>query len=153
MTCNNSRAKNNLIDCGWSPHSFSSVSSVAKLCPTICDPMDCSTPGFPVHHQPLEVTQTHVHWVCDAIQSSHPLPSPSLLAFNLFQHQGLFQSQFFASGGQSIQVSASASVLPMNISKSGNAHVPQLVTWKCGFCILGFQPTEDHKYGHNPLLV
>ena len=53
-------------------------------------PMDCTSPGLPVHHQLLEFTQTHVHWVGDAIQSSHPLSSPSL-AFNLFQHQGLFQ--------------------------------------------------------------
>ena len=52
--------------------------------------MDCSTPSFPVHHQLLEFAQTHVHWVSDAIQPSHPLPSPSLPAFNLSQHQGLF---------------------------------------------------------------
>ena len=80
------------------------------------DPMDRSTPGFRVHHQPPELTQTHVHWVGDAIQPSHPLSSPSPLAFNLSQHQGNFpMSQFFASGGQSIRVSALASVLPMNI--------------------------------------
>ena len=53
--------------------------------------MDCSTPGFPVHHQPPELTQTHVHRVGDAIQPSHPLSSPSLPAFNLSQHQGFFQ--------------------------------------------------------------
>ena len=58
---------------------------------TLCYPMDCSTPGLPVHHQLLESTQTHVHWVGDAIQPSHPLPSPSPLAFNLAQHQGLFK--------------------------------------------------------------
>ena len=57
---------------------------------TLCDPMDYSTPGLPVHHQVLEFTQTHVHWVGDAIQLSHPLPSPSPPAFNLSQHQGLF---------------------------------------------------------------
>ena len=56
-----------------------------------CDPMDCSTPGFPVHHQLPELAQTHVHWVSDAIQSSHPLSSPSPPAFNLSQHQSLFQ--------------------------------------------------------------
>ena len=72
-------------------------------------------PGFPVHHQLLELAQTHVHRVSEAIQPSHPLSSPSPPAFNLSQHQGLFKSQFFASGGQSIGVSASASVLPMNI--------------------------------------
>ena len=65
--------------------------SVAQLCPAICDPMDCSTPGFPVHHQLLELAQTHVHWVSDAIQPSHPPLSPFPPAFNLSQHQGLFQ--------------------------------------------------------------
>ena len=63
----------------------------AQSCPTLCNPMDCSTPGLPVHHQLLEFTQTHVHRVGDAIQPSHPLSSPSLPAFNLSQHQGLFQ--------------------------------------------------------------
>ena len=72
--------------------------------------MDCSTPGLPVYHQLLESTQTHVHWYGDAIQPSHPLSSPSLLAFNLSQHQGFLVSQFFTSGGQSIGVSASALV-------------------------------------------
>ena len=64
--------------------------SVTQSCPTLCDSMDCSTPGFPVHHQLLEFTQTHVHWIIDAIQPSHPLLSPSP-AFSLSQHQGLFQ--------------------------------------------------------------
>ena len=91
------------------------ISSVTQLCPTLCDPMDCSTPGFPVYHQLLELTQSHVHWVSDAIQPSCPLSSPSPAAFNLSQHQGLFQlSQFFTSDGQSIGVSASTSVLPVN---------------------------------------
>ena len=67
-----------------------SVSSVTQLCPTLCNPMDCSTPGLSVHHQLLEFTQAHVHWVGDAIQLSHPLSSPSP-AFNLSQHQGLFK--------------------------------------------------------------
>ena len=66
-------------------------SSVAQSCPTLCDPMGCSTPGFPVHHQLLELAQTCVHWVSDAIQPSHPLLSPSPLTFNLSQHQGPFQ--------------------------------------------------------------
>ena len=64
-------------------------SSVAQLCPTLCDPMDCSTSDFPVHHQLSELTQTHDHQVSDAIQSSHPLLSPFPPAFNLSQHQGL----------------------------------------------------------------
>ena len=66
-------------------------SSVTQSCPTFCNPMDCSTPGFPVHHQLLEVTQTYVHWVSDAIQPSHPLLSPFPPAFNFSQHQGFFQ--------------------------------------------------------------
>ena len=66
-------------------------SSVAQWCPTLCDPMDCSTPGFPVHHQLPEFTQTHVHCVGDAIQQPHLLSSTSLPTFNLSQHQGLFQ--------------------------------------------------------------
>ena len=64
--------------------------SVAQSCPTLCNPMDCSTPGFPVHHQLPELTQTHVHRVGDTIQPFHPLLSPSPPAFNLSQHQGLF---------------------------------------------------------------
>ena len=71
-------------------HLMIPLSSVAQSCPTLCKPMDCSTPGFPVHHQLLELTQIHVHGVSDAIQSSHPLSSPSTLAFNLSQHRGLF---------------------------------------------------------------
>ena len=72
---------------------FSSVqfNSVTQSCPTLCDPMDCSMPGLSVYHQFPEFTQTHVHWVGDAIQPSHPLSSPSPPAFNLSQHQGLFK--------------------------------------------------------------
>ena len=66
-------------------------SSVPQLCPTLCDPMDCSMPGLPVHHQLPEFTQTHAHWVSDAIQWSYPLLSPSPPPFNLSQHQGLFK--------------------------------------------------------------
>ena len=69
---------------------FFSFSSVQSLSPTLCNPMDCSMPGFPVHHQLPEFTQIHVHWVGDAIQPSHPLLSPSP-AFNLSQYQGLFK--------------------------------------------------------------
>ena len=66
-------------------------SSVAQLCLTLCEPMNCSTPGLPVHHQHLEFTQTHVRRVGDAIQPSHPLSSPSSFAPNPSQHQSLFQ--------------------------------------------------------------
>ena len=67
------------------------VSSVAQSCLTLCDPRACSTPGLPVHHQLPELAQTHVHRVSDAIQSSHPLSSPSPPAPNPSEHQGLFQ--------------------------------------------------------------
>ena len=66
-------------------------SSVPQLCLTFCDPMDCSTPGFPVFYHLPEFTQTHVHQVGDVIQPSHPMSSPSPPAFDLSQHQGLFQ--------------------------------------------------------------
>ena len=66
-------------------------SSVTHSCPALCDPMDCSTPGFPVHHQLPALAQTHVHRISDATQPSHPLSSTSPPAFYLSQHQGLFQ--------------------------------------------------------------
>ena len=91
--------------------------SVAQSCPTLHDPMDCSTPNLPVHHQLPEFTQTHLCWVGDAIQPSHPLSSPSPSAPNPSQHQSLFQwvcSLHEVAKVLSIIVSASASVLPMN---------------------------------------
>ena len=76
------------------------LSSVAKLCPTLCNPMDCSTPGFSVHHQLLQPTQTHVHSVGDATQASHPLSSPFSSHLQSFPASGSFpMSRFFASGG------------------------------------------------------
>ena len=83
-------------------------SSVAQLCMTLSNPMNCSTPGLPVHHQLPEFTQTQVHWVSDAIQPSHPLSSPFPPACNPSQHQSFPMSQLFASGGQSTGVSALA---------------------------------------------
>ena len=68
-------------------------SSVTQSCPVLCDPMDCSMPGLPVHHQLPEFTQTHVHQVGDAIQPSHPLSSPSPPTFNLFQHPRVFSNE------------------------------------------------------------
>ena len=70
---------------------FSSVHFSSSIVSDSCDSIDCSTPGLPVHHQHPEFTQTHVHWVDDTIQPSHPLSSPSPPAFNLSQHQGLFK--------------------------------------------------------------
>ena len=90
--------------------------SVAKLCLTLCDPTNCSTPGFPVLYYLLKFAQTHVHWISDVIQPSHPLSSSSPPTFSLSQ-QSFPVNQLFASGGQSIRASASASasVLPVNI--------------------------------------
>ena len=81
------------LEIHWLAARFSSVqlSSVAQPYLTLSDPMDCSTPGFPVHHQLPELTQIHVHWVGNAIQPPHLLSSPSPPAFNLSQHQGLFK--------------------------------------------------------------
>ena len=90
----------------WSPHTIAprfysksihcnkepvQCSSVIQSCLTLCDPMDCSMPGLAVHHQLPEFTQTHVHWVGNAIQPSHPLSSPSATTFNVSNHQGLFK--------------------------------------------------------------
>ena len=90
-------------------YKFSQFSSVVQSCLTLCDPMNRSTLGLPVHHWLSESTKTHVHWVGGDIQPSHPLLSPSPPALNISQHQGLFPS-----GGQSIGVSASTSVPPVN---------------------------------------
>ena len=79
------------LSCNCNLQTECSVGSVGQSCPTLCDPMNCSTPGLPVHHQLVEFTQTHVHWVGDAIKPFHPLSSPSPSAFNLLQHQGLFK--------------------------------------------------------------
>ena len=93
---------------------FSSVQSVTQSCPTLCNRMNCSMPGLPVHHQIPEFTQTHVHRVSDAIQTSHPVV-PFSSCLQSLPASGFFpMSQLFAGSGQSIDVSASASVLPMN---------------------------------------
>ena len=91
-------------------------SSVAQSCPTLCDSMDCSMPGFPVHLQLPELAQAHVHCVGDAIQPSYLLSFPSPPTFNLSEHQGLFKwvnSSHHVD--KALGVSASASVLPMSI--------------------------------------
>ena len=91
------------------------ISSVTQLCLTLCNPRNCNILDFPARDQLLELTETHVHLAGDVIQPSHLLRSLSPLAFNISQHQGLYMSQFFSSGGPSIEASASASVLPINI--------------------------------------
>ena len=90
-------------------------SSFAQSCPTLCNPMDCSTPGLPVHHQLPELAQIHVHRASDVIQSSHPLSSPSPPAFNLSQHQGLFQGvSSLHKVAEGLELQLQPSVLPMN---------------------------------------
>ena len=89
-------------------------SSVTQSCPTLCDPMDFSTPGLSVHHQLPEFTQTHVHWVSDAIQPSHPLSSPSP-TFNLSQHQGLLKwVSSLHQVAKELEFQLQQSLLPMN---------------------------------------
>ena len=114
-----SAIKTNLQSPTWT-HISLCCCSAAQSCLTLCEHMDCSMPSFPVFHRLPEFTQTHVHWVCDAIQPSCPLSSPSppvfFFFFFSFPAAGYFpMSWLFASGGQSIRASASASVLPMNI--------------------------------------
>ena len=91
-------------------------SSVTESYPTLRDPVEFSTPGFPVHHQLLELAQAHFHWIGDAIQTSHPLssPSPPVFSQSFPASRSFPMSQFLASGGQSIEMSALASVLPVN---------------------------------------
>ena len=91
-------------------------SLVTQLCPTLCDPMDCRTPGFPLHHHLPELAQTHAHRISDAIQPSQTLVVPFFSCLQSLSASGFFPvSQLFASDGHSIGTSASASVLPMNI--------------------------------------
>ena len=89
-------------------------SSVTQSCPTLCDPMNCSTPGLPIHHQLLEFTQIHVHRVSDAIQPSHPLVPFSSCSQSLPASESFPMSQLFAWGGQSTGVSALATFLWKN---------------------------------------
>ena len=122
------------------------ISSIAQSCLTLCDPMNCSTPGFPVHHQLLELVQTHVHPVSDAMQSSHPLSSPSPPSLNLSQHQGLFQWVSSShQGGQSIGVSASASVLPMYIQDWFLLGSTSLISLQSKGLSQEFSPTPQFK--------
>ena len=122
--------------------------SVTQLCPTICDSMDCSTPCCPVLHHLLEPAQTHVHWVCNAIQPSHPLSSPSPPAFNLSQHQGLFQWVSCSHQVAKYWASASASVLPMNIQDWFHFRLTDLISLQSkGLSRVSFNTTtQKHKF-------
>jgi len=108
-------------------------SSVAQSYPTLCDPMNPSTPGLPVYHQLPELTETHVHRVSDAIQPSHPLSSPSPLAPNPSQHQSFPVSQLFAWGGQSTGVSALASFLPKKSQGWSSSEWTGWIIWSSNF--------------------
>ena len=121
-------------------HQSVQFSSVAQSCPTLCDPMNRSTPGLPVHHQLPEFTQTHVRRVSDAIQPSHPLSSPSPPASNPSQYQSFPMSQLFTWGGQSTGVSALASFRPkwMQFQKQQKDI--------CSF------PRQTIQYHNNPIL-
>ena len=107
--------------------------------------MNQGTLGLPIHHQLPESTQTYVHWVSDAIQPSHPLLSPSP-AFNLSQHQGLFKWVCFISGRQSIGVSASASVLPINIQDWSPLRCTGLISLKSTQLSRVFSNTTVQKH-------
>ena len=116
-------------------------SSVAQSCPTLCDPMNCSTPGLSVHHQLPEPTQTHVHWVSDVIPPSHPLSSPSSPALNLSQHQGLFKWV-----GSSHQV---AKVLEFQPQHQSNEH-PGLISFRMDWLgLLAVQGTIKSLLQHH----
>ena len=121
-------------------------SSVTPSCPTLYNPMDCSTPGLPVHHQLPELTQTHVHRVGDVIQPSHPPSSPSPPAFNLSASGSFPMTQCFASGSQSVGVSASASVLPMNIKNWFPIGCSGLISLQSKGLSGVFSNTTVHKY-------
>ena len=115
MNCLLQNSDLNWRKCGKPLHYSVEFSSISQSCLTLCDPMDCNMPGFPVHHQILELVQTHVHWVGDAIQPSHPLSSPFPPTFNHSQHQGIFKwVSSLHQVAKVLGVSASASVLPMS---------------------------------------
>ena len=116
-------------------------SSVTRLCLTLCNSADCSTPGFPVLHQLTELAQTYVHRVSDAIQPSHPLSSPSLPTFNLSQHQGLFLSV-----SSSHQV---AKVLEFQLSISPSNEYSGLISFRIDWLdLLSIQETLKNLLQH-----
>ena len=121
---------------------LSSVCSVTQSNSTLCNPMDCSTPGFPVHHQLPELAQTLVHWVSDAVQPSHPLSSPSPPAFNLSQHQGLFQ---WVSSSHQV-----AKVLELSFSVSPSNDYSGLISFRMDWVdLLAVQGTLKGLFQHH----
>ena len=121
-------------------------SSVSQSCPTLCNPMHCRMPGFPVHHQLLELTQTHFHWVGDAIQPFHPLSSPTPLAFNLSQHRVFSNESVLCIRWPSIGASASTSVLPVNIQHWFPLGLIGLISLKSKGFARVFSNTTVQKY-------
>ena len=121
--------------------------SVTKSCPTLCNPVDCNMPGFPVLHCLPEFARTHVHWVSDAIQPSHPLLSPSPLP-SIFPSIRVFSNdQLLASGGQSFGVPASASTLPMNIQGWFPLGLTSLILLSKGLSIVLSNTTvQEHQF-------
>ena len=119
---------------------FGCCCSASKSSLTLCDAMDCSMPGFPVLHYFLKFAQTHVSWVGNAIQPSHPLRPPSPFAFNLSQLQSLPVSQLFASGGQSIGASASS------LSNKNSGMISLRIDW---FDVLAVQGTLKSLLQHH----
>ena len=150
MVCSHKRIKIYILSCRYFLSSEEYFSSVAQLCPTLCNPMDCSKPGFLVHHQLPEFTQTHVHWVGDAIQPSHPLSSPLPPAFNPSQHQGLFR--WVSSSHQMakiIGISALASALPVNIQGCfplGLTHLISLQFKELSGALLSNTTVQKHQF-------
>ena len=117
-------------------------SSVTQSCLTLCNPMNCSTPGLPVHHQLPEFTQTHVHRVSDANQPSHPWSSPSPPAPNLSQHQSFPMSQLFALGGQSTGV--------FSFSIISSKEIPGLISFRMDWLdLLAVQGTLKSLLQHH----
>ena len=116
-------------------------SSVALSCPTLCDPKDCSTSGFPVHHQLPELAQTHDHWVSEVFQPSHSLLSPSPSAFNLSQIRVFSNESVLC-----IRWPASASVLPMNIQDWFHLGLTGWISFKSKGCSRVFSSTTVQKH-------
>ena len=135
----------------------SCCSSVAQSCPPLCDPMDCSTPGLPVHHHLPELAQTHVHCVSEAIKPSHPLSAPSPPAVNLSQHQGFFPNQSALRIRWPKCWSFSFSISPSNVAYSGliSPGLTGLIlsaAWKTSLPFIPRSETSARKMGMSGIL-
>ena len=133
--------------CNTSPNIISELQSVQFSCSVVSNSLwpHGRTPGFPVHHQLPELVQTHVHWVSDAIQPSHSLSSPSAPAFNLSQHQGLFQWVSY-SHQVATSIGASAPVLPMNIQDWLPLGWTGWISWQSKGLSRVFSTVQEHQF-------